>query len=67
MSKAIEAFGLYVDELKDKPARLTRSGGKEIKAFAEKHLKNRRSATRKKVERLIKTVIKNRTYIYFET
>ena len=51
--KAIEAFGLYVDELKDKPARLTRSGGKEIKLFAEKHLKNRRNATRKKVKDLL--------------
>jgi len=33
--KAIEAFGLYVDELKDKHARLTQSGGKEIKIHIE--------------------------------
>ncbi len=41
---AIEAFGLYMDELKDK---------KEITAFAEKHLNNRRSATEKKAEILL--------------
>jgi len=43
--KAIAAFGLYIDELKDK---------KEIIIFAEKHLKNRRNATRIKARKLLK-------------
>jgi hypothetical protein len=42
--KAIETCGKYIDKLKDK---------KEIKRFAEKHLKNRRNATRKKAETLL--------------
>jgi hypothetical protein len=42
---AIQAFELYIDELKDK---------KEILLFAQKHLKNRRNGTRKKAERFIK-------------
>ena len=50
--KALDAFGNYIDEIKDKPARMTWSGGKEIKKFAEKHLNNKRNATRKKAEKL---------------
>jgi len=42
--KAAEAFGLYINKLKDK---------KEIKYFAEKHIKNRRNATKKKAEKLL--------------
>ena len=41
--QALLAFGNYIDELKDK---------KEIKAFARKHLENRRNATRKKAEKI---------------
>lgn len=51
---AIEAFEMFVDEMKDKPARLMLSGKKEIIAFAEKHLNNRRNGTRKKAERFLK-------------
>ena len=40
---ALLAFESYVAEVKDK---------KEMKHFAEKHLKNRRNATRKKAEKL---------------
>jgi hypothetical protein len=47
---ALLAFENYVNELKDK---------KEIKFFAEKHLKNRRNATRKKAEKLIKNFNEN--------
>ena len=43
--KALVAFGLYIDELKDK---------KEIIKFAEKHLKNRRNVTRIKAGKLLK-------------
>ncbi len=42
--KAIETFGKYIDKLKDK---------KEIKRFAEKHLKNKRNATRKRAEYIL--------------
>ena len=43
--KALDAIGNYIDELKDK---------KEIVAFAEKHLKNRKNATRIKAGKLLK-------------
>jgi hypothetical protein len=43
--KAIEAFGLYIAEVKDK---------KEIIIFAEKNLKNRRNATGIKAGKLLK-------------
>lgn len=43
--KALDAFGKYIDEMKDK---------KEIIQFAEKNLKNRRNATRKKAERILR-------------
>lgn len=42
--KALIAFGLYIDELKDK---------KEIIQFAQKNLKNKRNATRRKAETLL--------------
>lgn len=45
---AIESFEMYIDELKDK---------KDIIAFAEKHLKNRRNSTRKKTEKVLKNII----------
>jgi hypothetical protein len=41
---ALLAFKKYVDDVKDK---------KEIKLFAQKHLKNRRNATRKKAEKIL--------------
>ncbi len=43
--KTLVAFGLYIDELKDK---------KEIIKFAEKNLKNRSNATRIKAGKLLK-------------
>lgn len=46
---ALLAFEKYIDEVEDK---------KEIKAFAKKQLKNRKNATRKKAERLLKLFIK---------
>lgn len=45
--KALLAFENYINEVKDK---------KEIKHFAEKHLKNRRNSTRKKAERFFHIV-----------
>lgn len=45
VGKALDAFGNYIDEMKNI---------KEIKALAEKHLKNKRNATSKKAERILR-------------
>jgi hypothetical protein len=44
---ALLAFGNYINEVRD---------DKEIKLFAEKHLKNRRNATRKKAENILSSL-----------
>jgi hypothetical protein len=43
--KALDAFGIYIDKMKY---------NNDIIQFAEKHLKNRRNATRKKAEKMLK-------------
>jgi hypothetical protein len=43
--KALDAFGNYIDEMKNI---------KEINVLAEKHLKNKRNATSKKAERILR-------------
>jgi len=43
--KALDAFAIYIDKMKY---------NNDIIQFAEKHLKNRRNATRKKAEKLLK-------------
>jgi len=52
--KAIETFDLYVDELKDK---------EKIKLFAEKHLKNKRNAMRKKAEILLSKILQKKNIL----